>query len=126
MATRQLIPLRRIMSELSTHGPIVITLRQKQPMSTFTTSFESSSPSTSIPASLIYEDNAACIVLAETDHHKPCTKHISLKWHHFRDPIQQGEIKISKIESQKNWADILTKPLLRIAHRRLTSAILGW
>jgi len=126
MATRQLLPLRRIMSELSNHGPIAVTLRQKQPMSTFTPSFQSTAPSPLIPASLVYEDNAACIVLAETDHHKPRTKHISLKWHHFRDLIQQGEIKIQKIESQKNWADILTKPLLHIAHRRLTSAILGW
>jgi hypothetical protein len=89
MATRQLLPLRHIMSELSNHGPIAITLRQKQPMSTFTNTFESSTPQTLIPVSLIYEDNAACIVLAETDHHKPRTKHISLKWHHFCNQVQQ-------------------------------------
>jgi hypothetical protein len=94
MATRQLLPLRRIMSKLSNHGPIAITLRQKQPMSTFTNTFESSIPQTLIPVSLIYEENTACIVLAETDHHKPRTKHISLKWHHFREQIQQGEIKV--------------------------------
>mmetsp|Transcript_20491 Transcript_20491/g.29245 ORF Transcript_20491/g.29245 Transcript_20491/m.29245 type:complete len:426 (+) Transcript_20491:2855-4132(+) len=126
MATRQLLPLRRIMAELANFGPIAATLKRQQPMSTFTNSFTSTDPSSALPASLVYEDNAACIVLAESDHNKPRTKHISLKWHHFRDQIQKGEIKIQKIESQRNLADILTKPLLRIAHRRLTTAILGW
>ena len=126
MATRQLLPLRRIMAELSNFGPIAATLKASQPMSTYTRSFTSTNPSSSIPASIVYEDNAACIVLAETEQHKPRTKHISLKWHHFRDQIQNGEIKIQKIDSQRNLADILTKPLLRIAHRRLTTGILGW
>ena len=127
MATRQLLPLCRIMAELSQDGPIAITLCQKQPMSTFTNSFNSTQGSPSLAASLIYDYSAAWIIWAENDHHKPRTKHISLKWHHlFRDQTQQGEIKVQKIESQKNWADILTKPLLRIAHHRLTSAILRW
>jgi len=100
MATRQLLPLRRIMTELSNFGPIAVTLNKNQPMSTFTPSFRSSYSDRTLPASLIYEDNAACIVLAESDQHKPRTKHISLKWHHFRDQIQKGEIKVTKIEGK--------------------------
>jgi len=127
MATRQLLPLRRIMAELSAHGPIAGTLRQHHPMLTFTNSLSSSVPSSAeIEPSIIYEDNAACIVLAQSDQHKPRTKHISLKWHHFRDQIKTGNICIRKIESQFNLADILTKPLLKLAHQRLRKGIMGW
>mmetsp|Transcript_18629 Transcript_18629/g.26401 ORF Transcript_18629/g.26401 Transcript_18629/m.26401 type:complete len:128 (+) Transcript_18629:224-607(+) len=76
MATRQLLPLHRIMSELSTHRPVAVTLKSHQPMVTYTNSLSSSNSSTSsdIPPSIMYEDNAVCIVLAQTDQHKPRTK----------------------------------------------------
>jgi len=96
MATRQLIPLRRIMSEITNLGPINVTMNKKQPIQAFTSTLQSSNEPNMEP-SIIYEDNAACIVLAETDQHKPRTKHISIKWHHFRDQIQNGNIKIQKI-----------------------------
>lgn len=85
MATRQLIPLHRIMNEITELGPIDVTLTTKQPVQAFTRHLQSTPPRTLEPYSIFYEDNEACIVLAETDHHKPRTKHISIKWHHFRD-----------------------------------------
>jgi hypothetical protein len=41
-----------------------------------------------LAATQIFKDNASCIVLAYSDGHKQCTKHISLKWHHFSDPLK--------------------------------------
>ena len=125
MATRQLIPLRRIMEEITTLGPMRITLAKQQPVRAHTTSL-SSSISSNLPPSIVYEDNEACIVLAQSDQHKPRTKHISIKWHHFRDQIQNGNITISKIASAENIADIFTKPLVRVKHEALRKPMMGW
>ena len=89
------------------------------------TSTNSSNP-TDLPPSIVYEDNASCIVLAESDHHKPRTKHISIKWHHFRDQIANGSIVICKIGTSDNLADILMKPLVRAKHEHLRKPIMGW
>jgi hypothetical protein len=77
--------------------------------------------------SLVFEDNSACIVLATTEtQFKPRTKHISLKYHHFHDQIQIGNLKITKVASSENWADIFTKPLGRIKFEYLHKFLMGW
>ena len=43
----------------------------------------------------------------------PHTKHIGIKWHHFRDQVANGHLEIQKINTKINWADIFTKPLPR-------------
>jgi hypothetical protein len=63
--------------------------------------------------SIIWEDNQGCIHLANDPLQKrPRTKHISIKWHHFRDEIQKGNKKITKIHTSLYISDILTKPLV--------------
>jgi hypothetical protein len=63
--------------------------------------------------SIIWEDNQGCIHLANDPlQNRPNTKHIYIKWHHFRDEIQKGNIKITKIQTSLNISDILTKPLV--------------
>ena len=128
MATRHLLPLRRIMADITNFGPINVSLSSKAPMMTHTHSFTSSTPKSNseLPPSIIFEDNASCIVLAQSDHHKPRTKHISIKWHHFRDQIENGSIVICKIGTTDNLADILTKPLVRAKHEHLRKPIMGW
>jgi len=54
------------------------------------------------------------------------TKHLSLKWHHFKDHVCQGNITITKVASNLNWADILTKPLVSPKHNSLRRLIMGW
>jgi hypothetical protein len=54
------------------------------------------------------------------------TKHISLKGHHFKDQLRSGAIKIIKIASNLNWADIQTKPLCKTKHDSLRKFIMGW
>ena len=47
---------------------------------------------TSLGKSVILEDNAICVALAlnnENKHHSD-TPHISIKWHHFKDQIQES------------------------------------
>ncbi len=83
-ATCELLPLRRILTDILTHSFI---------------SFSSShhtQPSTLAP-SKIFEDNNACIILVTTKtHFKPRTKPISLNYHHFHDHIRNGNLQVLK------------------------------
>jgi hypothetical protein len=55
---------------------------------------------TKLEPSIIWEDNQVFIHLANDPlQNIPITKQMSIKWHHFRDEIQKGNIKILK--SQK-------------------------
>ena len=48
--------------------------------------------------------NKGAIELAKEPKHRPLTKHISIKWHHFREHINQGTSKIVYTEKMKNKA----------------------
>jgi len=116
MATRELLPLRRLVHELHNHSFLATPLG-----STF-----SHTKTNCLKASRIFEDNASCIILAYSDGTKPRTRHLSLKWHHFKDQVKQGHIIISKVASNLNWADLLTKPLVAPKHNALHKMIMGW
>jgi hypothetical protein len=81
----------------------------------------------SLSPSKVYEDNNACIILATTDtNFKPHTKHISLKYHHFHDPIANGNLQILKVDTNQNWADTFTKPLGRHKFEHIQKLLKGW
>jgi hypothetical protein len=111
-AARELIPIRRLLRELTLHSP----LREVFQF-----------PPGQLPPSTIFEDNASCIAIATKDnHHKPRTKHISLKYHHFKDYLKTGALSIAKVSSADNLADIFTKPLTQVLHDRLRTKMMGW
>jgi hypothetical protein len=116
MATRELLPLHCLLLELNQYSYIHVPLPDM-----FNTT-----KNTHLATSQIYEDNQACIVLANSDQSKICTKHIAIKWHHFKDQIKHGHVKLIKVSSTSNWADILTKPLTRQKHENLRKLIMGW
>ena len=41
----------------------------------------------------------------------PRSKHIALKYHHFRSHVKSGQVEIWYNPTDKKLADILTKPL---------------
>jgi hypothetical protein len=86
-----------------------------------------SNSETKLEASIIWEDNQGCIHL-ENDplQNRPRTKHISIKWHHFRDEIQKGNIKITKIHTSLNISDMLKKPLVTSKFIKLRKFLMGW
>ena len=111
-SARELIPIRCLLRELTLHSPLENHVQH---------------PPGTLPPSTIYEDNASCIAIATKDnHHKPRTKHISLKYHHFKDYIRSGALQIVKVPSASNLADILTKPLTQVLHERLRLGMMGW
>jgi hypothetical protein len=42
------------------------------------------------------------------------SKHIEIKYYFIHDKVQEGEVKLQYISTDKQIADILTKPLSRI------------
>jgi hypothetical protein len=80
-----------------------------------------------LPASTVHEDNAGCVVLAQADdQYRPRTKHIGIKYHHFRDAVRRGEVKVVKIDTKMNLADIFTKALARPIFEHLRRMLMGW
>ena len=51
------------------------------------------------------------LCLAKNNVHHERTKHISRKRHFIRDIIVKGDVKVLKIATEKNHADMLTKVL---------------
>ena len=64
-------------------------------------------------------DNQAALTIVE----KPSTvhgrsKHIRVRYHSIRDLVNRGTVKYTWTSSETNLADVLTKPLGRIAFER--------
>jgi Reverse transcriptase (RNA-dependent DNA polymerase) len=74
----------------------------------------------------VFEDNTGALEMATVHRLRPRTKHINIKYHHFRSYVDDGSVQISYVKSQDNVADMLTKgqPIALLQVHRL--AILGW
>ena len=74
----------------------------------------------------VHEDNQSCITMATTHKFSPQTKHIALKYHHFRSYVKSGSIQISYCRTTEQKADILTKPLSDDLFFKLRYMLCGW
>lgn len=57
------------------------------------------------------EDNQSAISYSNNNIISDRTKHIDVKWHFVKDHVQRGTVKLQYIPTDKNVADMLTKPL---------------
>jgi hypothetical protein len=73
----------------------------------------------------VFEDNQSCIKMAVSPKFTPRTKHIGLKWHHFRSFVGT-KIRINYVHTDLQKADILTKPLPDEAFFHLRYMLMGW
>ncbi len=79
----------------------------------------------------VHEDNQSCIAMAENPKFTPRTKHIAIKYHHFRKHVKSqsnpnGFIEISYCPTQEQIADIFTKPVADDIFWRLRGMLIGW
>ena len=74
----------------------------------------------------VHEDNQSCITMATTSKFSPRTKHIALKYHHFRSYVKNGTIQITYCRTTEQKADILTKPLSDDLFFKLRYMLCGW
>jgi hypothetical protein len=68
----------------------------------------------------LFCDNQGCIANLKNPLYSKYTKHIAVSFHFAREAIGKGQVDIKYIESAKNVADILTKPLSQpvfLSHR---------
>jgi hypothetical protein len=104
---REVIPLMRLVNELNNAG------------------FE-------IPGEIprvhckAFEDNSGALEMAQTPKLIPRTKHLNIKYHHFREAVQNGEVSIRPINTLDQVADIFTKPLGVQLFLKFCKILMGW
>jgi hypothetical protein len=70
----------------------------------------------------VFEDNSGALELARLPRLRPRTKHINVCYHHFREHVRKGLIKIFPVDTKDQIADTLTKALAQndfVRHRKL-------
>ncbi|UYV69842.1 hypothetical protein LAZ67_7000944 [Cordylochernes scorpioides] len=67
-------------------------------------------------------DNRSAIDFSKNNGENNRSKHIEIRYHHVRDRIISGEIKIVYIPTKENLADIFTKTLSKVAHKNASYA----
>jgi hypothetical protein len=105
-STRDLLPLCSLLIELSKATKLIVGCTTAH--------------------STIFEDNKGCVELATAPKMRPRTRHIALKYHHFRSHIENGNLQIKWIDTKHQLADIFTKPLSGPLFISLRTALLGW
>ena len=74
----------------------------------------------------VFEDNSGALEMAKTHKYRPRTKHLNVKYHHFRDYITRGNISVHKIDTSDQCADYLTKPVNLEVLSKLRKRVMGW
>ena len=104
---RDLIPLRRLVREVCT--ALLGERAQKARM-----------------FSKVFEDNNGALALARAPSLTPRSKHYAIKYHFFKEYVRKGEIKLFKIETEKQLADIFTKGLVKDTFVKIRKLLMGW
>ena len=74
----------------------------------------------------LFEDNNGTLELATAPRYRPRTKHIAIKYHHFREHVRKGKITISAIDTKEQIADQFTKGLPTHTFQYLRKLLMGW
>jgi hypothetical protein len=74
----------------------------------------------------VFEDNSGALAMAQTPKMRPRTKHMNLKYHHFREAVAKGQVPIHAINTLEQVVDILTKPLAMLQFQKLRKRMMGW
>jgi hypothetical protein len=82
--------------------------------------------STTIAKCTAFEDNNGALEMARSLKMRPRTEHINIKYHHFREAVRNGDITLQKISTDKQEADIFSKPLAERIIIYLRRKIMGW
>src|ERR1700676_715439 len=72
---------------------------------------------------VIRVDNQSAIALAQNEKFSECTKHLEVGHHFVREKIEDGSISLEYIPTDRQLADILTKPLPKHQFQVLTELI---
>ena len=73
----------------------------------------------------VFEDNESCILMAKRRNFSPRTKHIGIKYHHFRSHVGTT-ISVHSIDTKQQTADVLTKLVDEALFKYLRMKLCGW
>ena len=73
----------------------------------------------------LFEDNNGALELATVLKMRPRTKHIALKYHHFRSFVKCGYVNVSRVDTVEQLGNIFTNPLPDTTFRYLRKKLLG-
>lgn len=68
-------------------------------------------------------DNTSAISIVANPVNHSTTKHIEIRYHFIREHAAKGTINVSYVPTEKQLADIFTKPLNEATFNRLVSEI---
>jgi len=74
----------------------------------------------------VFEDNSGALEMARVPKMRPRTKYIAVKYHHFRSHVTNGTIKLVKVPTGEQLADVFTKGLTMEQFTQLRQKIVGW
>ena len=74
----------------------------------------------------LFEDNNGALELARAPRYRPRTKHIAVKYHHFREHVRKGTVSIEAIDTKEQIADQFTKGLQTAMFEYLRHKLMGW
>ncbi len=74
----------------------------------------------------LYQDNISTQLLIKNRWiSSKRTKHIKAKFFFIKDRVDKGEIKVMDCLTEEMWADVLTKPLQRMAFRTMRAELMN-
>jgi hypothetical protein len=76
-------------------------------------------------ATVAYEDNDACTMMAQAQKPTPRARHIDIKYHVICQWVEDDLLKLERISSKMNIADIFTKQLGPLLFRRHCDYLMG-
>jgi hypothetical protein len=108
---RELIPIREVVLEMQ---KLVFGGRKVLECRSHSTIFEYASSANKnethkLLVSTVYEDNNACRKFATAPKMSPRTKYIAVKYHFFRENVDQLQIRVVRIDSAENATNAFTK-----------------
>jgi hypothetical protein len=104
---REVIPMMNLLEEAIQHG---IPLHSALPNVNCT----------------VFEDNTGALEMAKTPKMRPRTKHINIKYHHFREHVRNEKILLQQVDTADQLADVFTKPLPYKLFAFFRGKIQGW
>ena len=72
----------------------------------------------------IFEDNKGAIDLTNNPVHHKRTKHIDVKYHYIRMQQTSGQVIVTKVHTDNNRADIMTKATTVATFKRHVDALM--
>ena len=72
---------------------------------------------------MIYRDNDGSRAMENNLQFHKWTKHIEIRYHSIREHIQEKHIQVEPIRDPDQTADVLTKALFKIKHKKCTTEL---